>query len=128
MTVIEMGLELAARHLPSFMGDVDLLPLENTNEESNLRIHHGKETATGETMSKAKAREDNELEEFVDYVIDFYGEDGVWTDEFFSPPVTRAEVYRAIRLITECPSKYNWNGGVDSEDREQVRDIMIAIR
>ena len=63
---------------------------------------------------------ENEMNEFVDYVLNFYGH-----DKIYDIGVTRKEVIKAtkIRMILKS---LPFDG--DSFDRELVRDIMISMR
>lgn len=61
---------------------------------------------------------------FVDYVLDFYGQRGIYED-FFSPVVTKEEVEAAVK-IRKANDDPPFEG--DSFDRELVRDIMFARR
>lgn len=74
--------------------------------------------------SKVEAdKVDAETNEFVDYVLSFYGH-----GEIYDLGVTRGEVLRAIdvRLSCELYSLMPFEG--DSIDREAVRDIILAMR
>ncbi len=65
-------------------------------------------------------------EEFHQYVLSFYGPDGVYE---FDPPATLEEVKKAteIRRSKECLKTQPWGDG-DSIDREIVRDIILSLR
>ena len=68
-----------------------------------------------------------EIEEFTDYVFDFYGgSDPLW--DFFKDdkkPVTRAEIKSNTEKLLK--TEHPWGGG-DSFDREMVRDMMFITR
>lgn len=62
---------------------------------------------------------------FVNYVLDFYGQRGIY-EEFFKPDgVTRGEVETALK-IRKTQADPPFDG--DSFDRELVRDIMFVLR
>jgi hypothetical protein len=63
-------------------------------------------------------------ESFVDYVLDFYGQRGIYKD-FFNPVVTKEEVEVALE-VRKAQDDPPFDG--DSFDRELVRDIMFARR
>ena len=61
--------------------------------------------------------------EFVDYVLGFYGEEGLYE---FEPPATREEIQKALCIRVQHTETYYFEG--DSTDRELVRDIMLINR
>lgn len=66
------------------------------------------------------------MKEFVDYVMDFYGESGIYDIK-----ATREEVWQAtcirIKRCADMPlNGISFEG--DSLDREAVRDIILEIR
>lgn len=71
---------------------------------------------------------EEQIDDFVDYVMSFYGEGGVY-EEFFEGGVTEEEVRKATNQYLKNVAKGfgNWGGG-DSTDREIVRNIMFQNR
>jgi hypothetical protein len=66
------------------------------------------------------------LDEFVDYVYDYYGDEGLFKDMFKGyAPVTKAEIQTATFNLVQTPCP--WGGG-DTMDREIVRDCMLVAR
>jgi len=59
-----------------------------------------------------------QLTEFVDYVLDFYGNDGI-----YDMGATRNEVILATENVISAFGITNFEG--DTVDRERVRDVMI---
>ena len=57
------------------------------------------------------------LKEFVDYVLDFYGVDGI-----YALNATRRQVVQATNKLMQNPDH---DFAYDSFDREKVRDILI---
>ena len=62
--------------------------------------------------------------EFVEYVMSFYGPEGLYV-EFFGSGVSEEEVKKALK-IRKKNKKFAFDG--DSMDREIVRDIMLYQR
>lgn len=60
---------------------------------------------------------------FVDYVMTFYGHDGLYSS-FFSPQLRRDEIIDAVTLLLN--SDHDFAG--DSFDREIIRDILLKKR
>ena len=69
---------------------------------------------------------DVEASEMFDYVVSFYGSNGVYSNFFETEPITDYVVDMAIAFhkYVICPTLWNHNGYGDSFDRELVRDIM----
>ena len=67
------------------------------------------------------------MKEFIDYVMSFYGPDGVYGKEY---KMRRMEVNNAIKVYFKRIEEYEWLewGNGDSLDRERVRDIVIEQR
>ncbi len=63
------------------------------------------------------------MEDFVSYVLDFYGQRGLYKDFFPPDGVTTQEVEAAV-AIRKAQNDPPFDG--DSFDRELVRDIMLA--
>lgn len=63
--------------------------------------------------------------EFIEYVMSFYGPEGLYGKEFFGDGVTVAEVKKALD-IRKKHKTLEFHG--DSIDREMVRDIMSYNR
>ncbi len=60
--------------------------------------------------------------DFIKYMLDFYGKDGIYTLGF-----TRTQIVLATQLyIAKLPEGEEFLG--DSLDRERVRDIILAAR
>jgi hypothetical protein len=66
-----------------------------------------------------------ELDTFVDYVYDFYGDGGLYNTFRGYAPVTKAEINTTTLNLVQ--TSYPWGGG-DSMDREIVRDCMLVAR
>lgn len=65
----------------------------------------------------------NDIKEFVNYVFEFYGPNGIYADFFKGTAVTKAEIRKATK-IRQGTGQFEG----DSFDREAVRDIMLAAR
>lgn len=68
-----------------------------------------------------------EIDEFVDYVLKFYGEnDSLYGKDFFPPNgVSRGRVEKAVmHYLNNLSEDCEWGNG-DSLDRERVREIML---
>lgn len=66
------------------------------------------------------------MKEFVDYVMDFYGKDGI-----YDIGATREEAWQATCIRIKRNADNPLNGisfEADSLDREAVRDIILEIR
>ncbi len=65
------------------------------------------------------------MKQFVDYVLGFYGESGL-----YDMKATREEVWHAtciyLRRLANNPDSMSFEG--DSIDREAVRDIILDLR
>jgi len=70
----------------------------------------------------------NSLDEFVDYVWSFYGnEDPLYPIQGLTRKITRKAIHEYINRIEKGDLEYvhySWGGG-DSLDRERVRDIIL---
>ena len=61
----------------------------------------------------------NNFQEFIDYVLSFYGDGGLYPQGR-----TREQVaYATLYYLDSCNDMVTW-GDVDSLDRERVRDVM----
>lgn len=63
------------------------------------------------------------MNEFINYVFDFYGKNGVYA-HFFTNPPTKAQIRAAtlkLRKTSKEPIVF------DSIDRERVRDILLTM-
>ncbi len=74
---------------------------------------------------------DKEKEEFIQYILGFYGEDGVYED-MFGEPLTEERVRHGVEKLLEMegePIEPNSDTDLeiafDSLDRERVRDILL---
>ena len=77
---------------------------------------------------------ENSQSQFIDYVLDFYGQDGIYplADPIISNKfVERNDVLKAFKKYKSLlenarllRTNYTWGGG-DSLDRERVRDILL---
>jgi hypothetical protein len=61
------------------------------------------------------------MNEFVDYCLDFYGTGGIY--DFGA---TKENVEEAVKIRLERHNDIQWDA--DSVDREMVRDIMLELR
>jgi len=61
------------------------------------------------------------MKNFIDYVLTFYGPNGIY-ESYFKRRVTKKRIQAAIKTLKN--SGHNFVG--DSIDREKVRDIMLA--
>ena len=66
-----------------------------------------------------------DLDTFVDYVYDYYGDKGLFNTFEGYTPVTKAEIQTATLNLVQ--TSYPWGDG-DSMDREIVRDCMLVAR
>ena len=57
--------------------------------------------------------------DFVDYVYDFYGPDGLYP----MPELSREAVYNTVRVYLDIVGPDNF--AADSVDRERVRDMLL---
>jgi len=62
----------------------------------------------------------SQIETFIDYMMDFYGPNGVYKELDIAP----VEVRAALRIYLQQPVEFCG----DSIDRERVRDIVLAQR
>ena len=70
---------------------------------------------------------DQKISDFVDYVHQFYGKDGIYAKQFFPPNgATPAEIVLAVKIKLLMNIDLPFDG--DSMDREIVRDIMAQAR
>tara|TARA_R110000823_G_scaffold3818_1_gene14479 strand:- start:163 stop:486 length:324 start_codon:yes stop_codon:yes gene_type:complete len=70
---------------------------------------------------------DKKISDFVDYVNQFYGKDGIYAEEFFPPNgATPAEIVLAVKIKLLMNIDLPFDG--DSMDREIVRDIIAQAR
>jgi hypothetical protein len=77
---------------------------------------------------------ENSQSQFIDYVLDFYGQSGIYplADPIISNKfVERDDVLKAFKKYKSLlntarllRTNYTWGGG-DSLDRERVRDILL---
>jgi hypothetical protein len=77
---------------------------------------------------------ENSQSQFINYVLDFYGQDGIYplADPIISNKfVERDDVLKAFKKYKSLlntarllRTNYTWGGG-DSLDRERVRDILL---
>ncbi len=77
---------------------------------------------------------ENSQSQFIDYVLDFYGQGGIYplADPIISNKfVERDDVLKAFKKYKSLlktaillQTNYTWGGG-DSLDRERVRDILL---
>lgn len=63
----------------------------------------------------------NQIQQFVDYVLSFYGKGGIYDFGATSDQVLEA---LAVRLVRHHDTPFD----SDSVDREWVRDIMLEMR
>ena len=73
----------------------------------------------------------DQFEKFVLYCLSFYGDNGIYKEDF-DTPFTRKEVSDAASIVLakcedESVENYTWGGG-DSVDRERVRDEVELER
>lgn len=69
-----------------------------------------------------------DINEFVDYVNDFYGKEGIYADQFKNNGFTKEEIKVAVsKYISDIDKRdddnFTWGGG-DSVDRERVRQYL----
>ena len=69
-----------------------------------------------------RKRKDTIIKEFVNYVYDFYGKDGIYDMGATVSQITTATIDYLSSLLSK--GEYTFCG--DSLDRERVRDIMIS--
>ncbi len=78
-------------------------------------------SASYPTIAKVLANMD---EEFVDYLMEFYGPRGMYGKKFFGNGVSKDEIRKALDILKS--SGHDFEG--DSIDREYCRDIMFNLR
>lgn len=68
--------------------------------------------------------------EFVDYVLSFYGKDGIYGNDksFIGEPFTKEEIEYATEIRKTHPTSASMEFCGDSADRELVRDIVLLLR
>lgn len=100
---------------------------ENAIKKYNL-VEYDYPNEDGE-MARGGKIPSSEVAEFKNYVKDYYGEGGIFS-EFFPPVgVSSKEVNLAVnQYIDYCKTKDDQWGGGDTFDREIVRDIMLYNR
>lgn len=71
-----------------------------------------------------------EDKKFVEYVLSFYGSDGIYGNDtkYISSPFTEEEVKTALGIRKVHPQFKDIEFGGDSFDREIVRDIVLRVR
>ena len=69
-----------------------------------------------------RKRKDTIIKEFINYVYDFYGKNGIYDMGATRDNITTA----TIDYLSDCLSKREYTFCGDSLDRERVRDIMIS--
>ena len=69
-----------------------------------------------------RKRKDIIIKEFINYVYDFYGKNGIYDMGATRDNITTA----TIDYLSDCLSKREYTFCGDSLDRERVRDIMIS--
>jgi hypothetical protein len=68
--------------------------------------------------------EDEVREEFINYVLDYYGPDGTWS-EFFDEKLTKEIILKYVDKFIRTRTKLQmWVRG-DSFDREFFRDVLF---
>jgi hypothetical protein len=69
-----------------------------------------------------------EISQFVDYCIEFYGPGGVYANDFRNGGFSEYDIEEAVYIYLDQVNKgkYEWGGG-DSVDREFVRDILMSF-
>ena len=64
----------------------------------------------------------NNFNEFIDYVLSFYGDAGLYPQGR-----TREQIaYATLSYLDSCNDQITWGNG-DSLDRERVRDVMNSL-
>jgi hypothetical protein len=76
--------------------------------------------------SLIKTNEEIKMKEFVDYVMEFYGEYGIYDIKATREEVWSATCIRLKRTIGQPLNGISFEG--DSLDREAVRDIILEMR
>ena len=82
------------------------------------------------TMKTKMFVNDVEASGMFDYVVSFYGSNGVYSNFFEADPINELTIDLAIayhRYII-CPTMWDHNGDGDTFDRELVRDIMFIMK
>jgi hypothetical protein len=74
-----------------------------------------------EFIAEVNKLDDKNVQEFIKYVWDFYGPDGIHRD-FFDGKLKISQVNKAVKTLLSN-KKHEFVG--DSTDRELVRDIML---
>ena len=65
-----------------------------------------------------------------DYVVRFYGPNGIYSDFFEADPINEKTVDLAVAFhkYVICPTMWGNDGDGDTFDRELVRDIMFIMK
>ena len=61
---------------------------------------------------------------FINYVLDFYGPEGAW-DEFFDGKLTKDVILKYIDKFIRTRTRLSMWGRGDSFDREMFRDVLL---
>jgi hypothetical protein len=103
-----------------FNGEVAPRLVINVTSEQEYNCKH---------FSSREARTEwlNERNNFIDYLMSFYGEGGVRVDMFDGKSVTRDEVVLATNAIDKAGGSEQLAEG-DTFSREMVRDYMLLCR
>lgn len=67
-----------------------------------------------------------EMNEFIEYVCEFYQEGIGIMESKFTPRVSRKEIELSCNLVAAIQLNWEFNG--DSIDRERVREILFGHR
>ena len=65
-----------------------------------------------------------------DYVVRFYGPNGIYSDFFEANPINEEDVDLAVAFhkYVICPTLWGHSGDGDTFDRELVRDVMFIMK
>jgi hypothetical protein len=66
------------------------------------------------------------IERFINYVLGFYGPEGIYAEFFTQSPVTELNVRDALLQLLNIRAVKGISFCADSFDREVIRDIMLV--
>ena len=82
------------------------------------------------TMKTKMFVNDADVSDMFDYVVGFYGSDGVYSEFFEADPINEEIVDMAVAFLTYvvCPTMWGDNGEFGTFEREMTRDIMFIMK
>ena len=71
-------------------------------------------------------RKNPAFREFRNYVLSFYGYDGIYPIEGLTVADVEVGIVEYIKMCSDPQNHFEWGDG-DSVDRERVRDILLVM-